>query len=448
MATVTPEIYEQLTALAARLDERRHAILHAWRGAVNADEELTPAATLPRAQFYDHIPEVLDAFGAKLRARDEQDRRAAAAEQRKTSAQHGLVRWQQGYKLMEVMRDWGHLHLCLVNELELDASAHPEMPLAAMSRARVLLAQLANDGVSESAHQYAKLTQSEAIGRVEGLESAMRRLTEMEQQRAQAWREAAHDLRGNLGVVKNATEVLRRVTDADGSRDRMMTLLKSGVDSLHELLNGLMDLARLEAGQEQLSVAPFDAAELLRDLCSNTHALALERGLFLRVDGPENLPVSGDAVKLRRIAQNLILNALEYTEQGGVSVSWSVRDVPGAERWVLCVQDTGPGFADGPVPPIARALKKATDEAQTVEHTSEKANAPEQRIKPASTLNAQSGHRHQRAGEGIGLAIVKRVCELLDASLELETAPGKGSTFRVSLPIRYDGRPADSTSNA
>ncbi|MEO8627310.1 MAG: HAMP domain-containing sensor histidine kinase, partial [Betaproteobacteria bacterium] len=300
---------------------------------------------------------------------------------------------------------------------------------------------------SESAQQYAKLTQTEAIGRVEGLESAMRRLTEMEQQRAQAWREAAHDLRGNLGVVKNATEVLHRVGDADGTRDRMMTLLKSGVDSLHDLLNALMDLARLEAGQEQLSVAPFDAAALLRDLCANTHALALERGLFLHSDGPASLPVSGDAVKLRRIAQNLILNALQYTEQGGVTVSWSLRNVPDAERWVLCVQDTGPGFSDGAVPPIAQALKKATDEAQSVEHTSEQANAPEQRIKRASTLSAQSGHRHQRAGEGIGLAIVKRVCELLDASLELETAPGQGSTFRVSLPLRYDGAGADPSAN-
>ncbi len=447
MAIVTPEIYEQLTGLAARLDERRKTILQTWRRAVKGDERLKAAATLPRAQFYDHIPEVLDAFAAKLRARDVQGQRAAKAEQCKTSVQHGLVRWQQGYKLMDVMRDWSHLHLCLVNELELDAAIHPEMPLSAMSRARVLLTELASEGVSESAQQYAKLTQTEAIGRVEGLESAMRRLTEMEQQRAQAWREAAHDLRGNLGVVKNATELLGRVSDSGGSRDRMMTLLKSGVDSLHALLNGLMDLARLEAGQEQLTVAPFDAAELLRDLCSNTHPLALERGLFLHSDGPASLPVSGDAVKLRRIAQNLILNALQYTKQGGVTVSWSVRDVPGAERWVLCVQDTGPGFSDGPVPPIAQALKQATDEAQSVEHTSEQATVPEQRIKRASTLNAQSGHRHQRAGEGIGLAIVKRVCELLDASLELETAPGKGSTFRVSLPLRYDSGAADASHN-
>ncbi|MEO8630431.1 MAG: hypothetical protein ABI612_20390, partial [Betaproteobacteria bacterium] len=64
MATVTPEIYDQLAALAARLDARRATLLQTWRSAVKADERLKPASTLPRAQFYDHIPEVLDAFGA------------------------------------------------------------------------------------------------------------------------------------------------------------------------------------------------------------------------------------------------------------------------------------------------------------------------------------------------------------------------------------------------
>ena len=109
------------------------------------------------------------------------------------------------------------------------------------------------------------------------------------------------------------------------------------------------------------------------------------------------------------------------------------------DRWVLNVQDTGPGFADGPVTPIAHALKEATDEAKTVQ---EKVAGSPRSADSASAppLTSQSNHRStdESPGEGIGLSIVKRLCELLDASLELETARGKGTVFRVVFPRRYD----------
>jgi len=94
--------------------------------------------------------------------------------------------------------------------------------------------------------------------------------------------------------------------------------------------------------------------------------LATDRGLFLESHGPAELPVEGDVVKVRRIAQNLLLNAIKYTEHGGVRVSWEEANVGELSRWVLSIQDTGPGFADGPVTPIAHALKEATDEAKGV----------------------------------------------------------------------------------
>jgi signal transduction histidine kinase len=213
-------------------------------------------------------------------------------------------------------------------------------------------------------------------------------------------------------------------------------MLKSGVDWMHAFLNELMTLSRLEAGHERRSIEPFDAAALLKELCNSMRPLSIERRLFLTALGPDVLAVEGDKIKVRRIAQNLLNNALNYTESGGVKVEWRIDETVGTARWSLCVEDTGPGMRDGPVTPMAYALKDATDlEASTLEAPGgEQPNAP-----PAPTMRSQSENRARTTatGEGVGLSIVKRLCELLDASLELQTKPGKGTTFRVMFPLRY-----------
>ena len=93
----------------------------------------------------------------------------------------------------------------------------------------------------------------------------------------------------------------------------MVAAVQRGVRSMQVLLNDLIDLARLEAGQEQRKTEPFDAAVLLEELCAGTRPLATERGLALDASGPSTLPVEGDRVKTYRVAQNLLLNAVKYT---------------------------------------------------------------------------------------------------------------------------------------
>jgi signal transduction histidine kinase len=162
---------------------------------------------------------------------------------------------------------------------------------------------------------------------------------------------------------------------------------------------------------------------------------AAEGSLFLLAQGPDSLPVAGDEAKVLRIAQNLLLNAFKATERGGVRVLWESRE----EHWLLSVQDTGPGFSRGPAAPLERALKQATEESHEVETRAASAGDADGGADPAPTLPSQSHHRAASilAGEGIGLSIVKRLCELLDASLELETAAGSGTTLRVTFPSSY-----------
>jgi signal transduction histidine kinase len=167
--------------------------------------------------------------------------------------------------------------------------------------------------------------------------------------------------------------------------------------------------------------------------------VAQDRGLFLKAEGPDTLPVEGDAVKTQRIAQNLLLNALKYTYEGGVTVSWGDSRQNDAQRWMLCVEDTGPGFHAGPGAPMASALEEATEEARQVDaaaRTGIKAQE-EPNDSPPDAANRDARPVHQERGEGIGLSIVKRLSELLDASMEMDSTPGEGTSLRIVFPRRY-----------
>ena len=407
----------QRAALGAHFKARIPALLEAWRAAIAADPQLTTSDALPRGQLVDHLPNWLDTFADALAAAPgEAAAGRAEVQESKNAEAHGLQRWQQGYDLQEVTREWGALHRCLVLELERYAAAHGEVAAQVLTDARAALASYLSEATSESASTYFRLERLEAAGSVRDLEEALGEVRQLEQRRAELWQQAAHDLRGNLGVVSNVAQGLTfDGLPAERRRD-FLGLLRNNVVALNRLLDDVTDLARLQAGQEQRRVASFDAAQMLNRLCEDLRPLADEKRLYLEVTGSESLAVEGDAVKIRRIAQNLLLNALKYTVSGGVTVSWG--DTPARDdgRWVLSVADTGPGFHAGPGAPLVAALA---------------ATPGEQRVDP------DARPIHQAQGEGLGLAIVKRLCELLGASLELESELGRGTTIRVLLPRRY-----------
>jgi signal transduction histidine kinase len=198
------------------------------------------------------------------------------------------------------------------------------------------------------------------------------------------------------------------------------------------MMGGLMDLARLEAGQEERAVGPFDAAALIAEFCATNQPVARKNELFLKVEGPTALPVVGDAGKIRRILQNLVLNAIKYTEHGGVTVSVGEE---GSGSWWLKIKDTGPGLLGGPGSPMATDLKEATASARESDNNAAKGESSH--VLPAAGNGAVKRPVNQHSGEGIGLSIVKRLCELLDASLELASSAESGTAFRIIFPRTY-----------
>jgi len=422
----------QLAALSHHLSTRRPALLEAWLAASDADPQQTTADAMTRAQFFDHMPEVLDALKARLLGRPE-DEDEAVSKQKVEAAKHGLQRWQQGYRLREMTREWGILHICLHNELEAFGMAHPDADREMMSHAHCEVIKLINTAVNESLAQYLRMERDTAAGRARDLELAVAQFAELERQRGQLMRQAVHDLGGNMQAVSSAASLLSTASLPEEERHDMSELIQRGVHSLSKMLRDLMSLARLEAGEEKRKQALFDAAATLAQLCDVSEPIAAARSLTLERKGPTTLMVEGDEDKVHRIAQNLLLNALKYTEEGGVTVSWGEE---GAEKWWLMVKDTGPGLLGGPGSPMVDGLKEATAIAREADESAVKAGEKTIHVIEQKE-HTDTVMQHQRSGEGIGLAIVKRLCDLLDASLEVASSAQEGTTFRVLLPRSY-----------
>ncbi len=396
-------------------------ILARWRARVEADPLIENSPRLSRAQFYDHIPEVLEAFGERL------CHHPISAEQKQRESemahQHSRHRWQQGYSLRSLLHEWGDLNYVVLEALDtlkLDDENEDNAAInaATFAQARLEWAEMVSANLSEGAAAYNELLQAEALARVHDLESAFEQAQQFERARGELLRQTSHDLRGNLSMVVHASELLQASKISPDERSQVTEILRGGVRTLSDMLRDLLAMSRLEAGKEELDVAPFDAAALLRDLGESSQAIAKARGLWLRVEGPETLPVMGDASKVGRVAQNLLLNALNYTGDGGVVLSWQLRD---ERQWCFEILDTGPGLSSDP---LAARMAQATKEARAVETGEE----------PQVAAPLEEG---EETNEGIGLAIVRRLCELMDATLELDSDEGQGTRFRVVLPLSY-----------
>jgi len=406
------QIASQLRALGEYLVTERHGVMRAWRESVRKDPELRTPRNVSRSRFDDHIPAFLHALSRQLRAWPGAGIAAAAQEQERRGAEHGAHRWQEGYALHEISREWLHLHLVLFDMLE-QYGSEQQYEARTMAVARRIVTMVCGNGVTRSIAEYTRLMQAEAAGRVRDLEAALSALNDLQRQRADIWREAAHELRNTVGVVTNATGILKRDDAPEPMRAKSLAALQTGVSALRGMLNDLLDLARLEAGIEEREVESIDAAALMREVCTQLQPLAAAQDLFLRTEGAPSLEVQGDGKKIQRVAANLIEAARRSATKRGVLVRWERIEQGDARHWSLSIHD-------GPT-----ASVPALEGLITV---------------PGGSQETASGPAPLPArGEGISSSLVKHLCELLDATLEYSRSDDD-TCVRVLFPCQYPVR--------
>lgn len=394
-----------LAALADHLLERQETLIAHWLKRCYEDPRVTAVNGLAFREFQNNIPQTLRELAEKLRR--EPAGHIDEAE-RETIARHGQSRWKQGFNLTELVRDWGCFNEVLLETVE-DYFEAAKPDHGARRRATHLLSRFIGEAMAASVERYDALRKAEAASVLRDLEGTKQRMEQLDRARVQLLREAAHDIKGGLSAITGASSVIRASEENHGNVGEMAAVIEGSVTSVTEMLDALLDLARIEAGEEVPEIEEVDVGELLSALGEGYESAAGQKGLKLDTEGPAKLRVQTDAVKLRRITGNLLNNAVRYTEAGSIVLAWGGRE----EGWWLEVRDTGPGAGDIPGIPGTRADGPIHD-------------GPAER-----TPGGES------PGEGIGLTIVKRLCELLDASIEMDSKRGEGTAFTLKFPARY-----------
>ncbi len=425
MSTIPPDIAQPLAELVSYFFTRREVILQNWRTACEEDPALSKTSSLSREEFNNLLPIILDILEQRLL------HQTPAVDTVLMASSHGLQRWQRAYALPETLQELNHLTRILYQELQLFQELIPQVNAKMLLQAQQQIGQLMSETILSSVRKYDELQRLEAVNRVATLQEAIDQMQELSRQRSDILRNSSHDLRGSFGLVNSAAYLLNTEGLNEQDREQFLSILNRNLGNIKSILNNLMALSRLEAGEETLRIESVDVGRLLTELVTNAQLLANDRGLILQANGPETLVLETDAAKLQRIVQNLLMNALTYTPAGFISVSWSKSD---NNYWLVTVQDSGPGLPAGLTSLLALQLKPAAEVT-----SSTGIDQAEPSVQPPS--GAQhipfSGELTTRAnqGEGVGLQIVKRLCDLLDAKLEIETHAGRGTLFRIRLPV-------------
>jgi signal transduction histidine kinase len=246
----------------------------------------------------------------------------------------------------------------------------------------------------ELRRQYAELTQ------IALLHYKNWQLVEASHHKSRFLAVASHDLRQPMHALGLFVAQLRsHMTSAEGSR--LVDRIDDAVAGMNELFSALLDVTKLDAGALTPTIAAFPVAELLGRIGSTFVAVAEEKGLSLRL-ASTSAWVRSDPVLLERIVLNFVCNAVRYTTSGGIVIGCRRRG--GLLR--IDVVDSGPGIPEDQQRKIFGEFYRLADAAKT-----------------------------NQAGLGLGLAIVERLCALLDHPIELKSTTGKGSRFSVVVPV-------------
>ena len=211
----------------------------------------------------------------------------------------------------------------------------------------------------------------------------------------------SHEMRTPLNVIFGSLDMLGDQVSEKGEARVAIERIRSNTGHLHKLVNTLLDIGRIDAGRMPLNVETFGVDRVFEDLSQLFAPVARNRGISFEcfVDG--NLgPLTTDRMKLLEILNNLLSNAFKFTDRGRIGVR--AHAVAGAERVRFQVDDTGIGIAP-------------------------------QAIDAAFELFRQVGP-NDRGGTGLGLYVVKRLTDLLHGEVEVDSSPGRGSSFRVQIP--------------
>jgi signal transduction histidine kinase len=216
----------------------------------------------------------------------------------------------------------------------------------------------------------------------------------------------SHELRTPLNAILGYTELI-----LDGIYGEVPEKIKDVTERLGKsgrhllgLINDVLDLSKIEAGQLTLSLSDYSLKDVVQTVSMAMESLAAEKHLALKVSvAPDLPPGRGDERRITQVLMNLVGNAIKFTEEGAVQIDASAAN----GQFIVAVADTGPGIAE-------------TDQQRIFEEFQQ----------------VDSSITREKGGTGLGLAIARRIVEMHGGRIWVTSAPGRGSTFAFTLPVR------------
>ena len=225
----------------------------------------------------------------------------------------------------------------------------------------------------------------------------------------------SHEIRTPLNGVIGVAQALAN-TDLSAQQTEMLELIQSSSRTLQVLLSDILDLARVESGRLELTEEAFDLGRAVREAAQLYETSAREKGLqfFVEITPDVDRWIAGDVVRLKQILTNLVSNSVKFTAQGFVCLTAMAGPVRNGQPTLrFAVEDTGIGF------------------------DSETRNRLFSRFE-----QADGGITRKFGGSGLGLSISRQLAEMMGGELDCESEPGGGSSFMLTIPLRFAEAPA------
>ncbi|MDR8395784.1 sensor histidine kinase [Paraburkholderia sp. USG1] len=380
----------------------RTRLTRQWMNAVFGDADLIEADKLTYQQLADHLPEILEGLCLAL---DVEDLERVEPGIESDARKHGKVRWRQGYRIEELVRELDLFHQTLADMLEEFASLDQSFTRRHESRARRLIAETLSMVTLTSVKEVVSERDrkiDEYTGRLERanheLTLKQRLVSDLYESRMQITRSVVHDLRNFLNAFTIALQLIAR---APGKADTALTLANRQAADMKQLVDQIVEYSVVLGDGAPLTLEQVELRELYDELVASSRPSIEAKGLTLHAAfDPALTAVTSNRLKLKQIAVNLLSNATKYTKSGGIELKFAMAD---ESHWTIRVSDTGVGIAPSDADRVFDEFERAAGE-----------DIP---------------------GTGLGLAIVKELSRVLGGQINFASREGVGTTFEIRFPL-------------
>jgi signal transduction histidine kinase len=390
-----------LRSLARWLRQGQAGLTEAWMQAVAADAGLARADRLGW-ELPDHLPDILDEI---CRALEAQDLGPVEPTIERDARQHGKLRWRQGYRIDELVRELEVFRQVLAGAVTDFAESHSFFTRHQETRARHLIDEAFSLVTVASIREVVAGRDRRIDEYVGHIEHANHELTQKQQlisdlyeSRMQITRSVAHDLRNFLNAFTISLQLIAR---APSKADAGLALATRQAADMKQLLDEMAEYSVVLGDCSPVKVEEVDLGELFDELIAAAQPGIEAKGLRLTTFlDPALKPVFSNRLKLKQVALNLLSNATKYTMTGGIDLSMAPC---GDSRWYLRVADSGIGIASPDRERVFDEFERAAGD--------------------------------EIPGTGLGLAIVRELCRTLDGEILFESREGRGTIFEIRFPV-------------